>query len=74
MAPLGALSQARVAIEASTPLGCHLLGVVWEFGGEWVAISEGPDGAFQEGSGDLPDVALRQLSDRLRELRGVASG
>ena len=41
MTTLGALSQSWIAAEASLPLGWQLTGLM-QFGGEWVAFSEGP--------------------------------
>jgi hypothetical protein len=73
MAPPGALSQAWVSAEASLPLGWQITGLS-RFDGLWVALSEGP--AFDDylsGSGQHVDQALRRLSDRLRERRGLAT-
>jgi hypothetical protein len=74
MAPLGALSQAWVSAEAALPLGWQISGL-WRFGDLWVALSEGP--AFEDyrsGTGRHADQALRRLSDRLRERRGLTTG
>jgi hypothetical protein len=74
MAPLGALSQSWVSAEASLRLGWHISGL-WRFDDLWIALAEGS--AFDDylsGSGQFADQALRQLADRLRERRGLASG
>ena len=74
MAPLGALSQAWVLAEASLPLDWQLTGL-YRFDDLWVGLAEGP--AFDDyasGTGQFAEQALRRLSDRLRERRGVASG
>ena len=71
---LGALSQSWIAAEASLPLGWRLTGLM-QFGGEWVAFSEGPGEADHlEASGIYAYEALKRLSDRLRERRGPVSG
>ena len=74
MAPLGALSQAWTAAEASLPLGWRLSGL-YRFEDLWVGLAEGP--AFEDyasGSGLYAEQALRRLSDRLRERRGPTTG
>jgi hypothetical protein len=74
VAPLGALSQAWVSAEAALPLGWQISGL-WRFGDLWLALSEGP--AFDDyrcGTGRYADQALRRLSDRLREHRGLTTG
>lgn len=73
MPPLGALTQAWTAAEAALPLGWSITGL-WPFGDEWIALSEGPDRDYLDASGQYAEQALRRLSDRLRERRGVASG
>ncbi|HSM18549.1 MAG TPA: hypothetical protein VK845_16295 [Gemmatimonadales bacterium] len=74
MAPLGALSQAWVSAEASKPLGWHTNGL-YRFGEVWIALAEGPEfDDYASGSGQEAEQALRRLSDRLRERRGLASG
>ena len=74
MAPLGALSQAWTSAEASLPLGWRLSGV-YRFDELWVSLAEGPEyDDYASGSGLYAEQALRRLSDRLRERRGVASG
>ena len=74
MTTLGALSQCWIAAEASLPLGWQLTGLM-QFGGEWVAFSEGPsDGDHLEASGIYAYEALKRLSDRLRERRGLVTG
>jgi hypothetical protein len=74
MAPLGALTLAWARAEAALPFGWQVSGL-YRFGELWVALGEGP--AFDDyasGSGQYAEQALRRLSDRLRERRGVASG
>jgi hypothetical protein len=74
VASLGALSQAWTSAEASLPLGWKVSGL-WRFDDLRVALGEGP--AFDDyasGSGQFAEQALRRLSNRLREKRGVASG
>jgi len=74
MAPPRALSQAWVSAEASLPSGWQIRGL-WRFDDLWVALSDGP--AFEDylsGCGQYTGQALRRLSDRLRERRGVVSG
>ncbi len=74
MAALGVLTQAWTAAEAALPLGWQVSGV-YRFGELWIGLAEGP--AFDDyasGSGQYAEQALRRLSDRLRERRGVASG
>jgi hypothetical protein len=74
MAPLGALTQAWTADEAALPLGWQVSGL-YRFGELWIGLAEGP--AFDDytsGSGQYAEQALRRLSDRLRERRGVQSG
>ena len=74
MTTLGALSQSWIAAEASLPLGWRLTGLM-QFGGEWVAFSEGPgDNDHLEASGIYAYEALKRLSDRLRERRGPVTG
>lgn len=74
MAPLGALTQAWTAAEAAKPLDWELVGV-WQFHGEWVALSTGPDfDDYVSGSGPHADQALRRLGDGLRQRRGPATG
>jgi hypothetical protein len=74
MAPLGALSQAWTSAGASLQLGWRVSGL-YRFDDLWIGLAEGP--AFDDyasGSGLYAEHALRRLSDRLRERRGVASG
>ena len=74
MAALGALTQAWTAAEAALPLGWHVSGL-YRFDGAWVGLAEGP--AFDDyasGSGRYAEQALRRLSHRLRDRRGVQSG
>lgn len=74
MTPLGALTLAWTAAEASLPLGWRVSGL-WRFDDVWIALSEGP--AFDDylsGSGSYAEQALQRMTDRLRERRGVASG
>lgn len=74
MAGLGALTQAWTAAEAALPLGWQVAGL-YRFGELWVALGEGP--AFDDyvsGSGRYAEQALRRLSDRLRERRGLQHG
>jgi hypothetical protein len=47
---------------------------LWRFDDLWVALSEGPAFDGYMSCGQCADQALRRLSDRLRERRGVASG
>jgi hypothetical protein len=71
VSPLGALSQAWTSAEASLPLGWRLSGL-HRFEDLWIGPAEGP--AFEDcasGSGQYAEQALRQLSDRLRERRGL---
>jgi hypothetical protein len=72
MAPLGALTQAWTAAEAALPLGWHVAGLS-RFGDEWMAMAEG-DSEWIDAWGPSPEQALRRLSDRLQERRGVQSG
>jgi hypothetical protein len=90
MAPLGALSQAWVSAEASKPVGWRIAGVMIEsvynrvgWGSlepsppasrAWVAVALDPNGNVESGEGDMPEIALSRLADRLRERRGPASG
>lgn len=56
------------------PLGWQLSGL-YRFNELWVALGEGD--AFDDyasGTGGHAEQALRQLADRLRERRGIASG
>ena len=74
MPPLGALTHAWTAAEASLPLGWRVSGL-WRFDDVWIALSEGP--AFDDylsGSGSYAEQALQRLSDRLRERRGSVTG
>ncbi|HSM18546.1 MAG TPA: hypothetical protein VK845_16280 [Gemmatimonadales bacterium] len=72
--PLGALSQAWVSAEAAKPLDWSINGL-YRFGEVWIALAEGPEfDDYASGSGQYAEQALRRLSDRLRELRAVASG
>lgn len=74
MSALGALSQAWISAEASLPHGWQASGL-WRFDDVWIALSEGPGwDDYLSGSGQYADAALRQLSDRLRERRGPATG
>jgi hypothetical protein len=74
MAPLGALSQAWTSVEASLPHGWQLAGL-YRFDDTWVALSQGPEfDDYLSGSGFFAEQALRNLSNRLRERRGPASG
>lgn len=78
MAPLGVLSQAWVAAEASLPLGWQLVGV-WrdqDAPGEWMAVASGPNqpAEMATGKGDQPEKALRRLADALRRIRGSVTG
>ncbi len=74
MAPLGALSQAWTTVEASLPHGWQLAGL-YRFDEVWIALSEGPEfDDYLSGSGLFAEQALRNLSYRLRERRGSASG
>jgi hypothetical protein len=71
MAPLGALTQAWPAAQATPPLGWHVAGA-WRFDETWIALGEGP--AFDDdasGAGRFAEQALHRLSDRMRERRGV---
>jgi hypothetical protein len=71
MAALGALTQAWTAAEAALPLGWQVSGL-YRFDDLWIGLAEGP--AFDDyasGSGQYAEQALRRLSDRLRERRGV---
>jgi len=73
MAPLDALSQAWVSVEASLPSGWQLSGL-WPFDDLWVALSEGPtflDHASGAGQYDY-QALLQRPADRLRERRGSA--
>ena len=74
MSALGALSQAWTSAEASLPLGWRLSGL-YRFDELWVPLAEGD--AFDDyasGTGGYAEHALRRLADRLRELRGPATG
>jgi hypothetical protein len=74
VAAVGALSQAWTSAEASLPLGWRVSGL-YHFEDAWIGLAEGP--AFEDyesGSGLYAEQALRRLSDRLRDRRGVASG
>lgn len=74
MTTLGALTQSWIAAEGSLPLGWQLTGLM-RFGGDWVALSEGPsEGDHLEASGIYAYEALKRLSDRLRERRGPVTG
>ncbi len=74
MAPLGALTLAWTAAEATLPLGWRVRGL-WRFDGTWIALSEGPNfDDYLGGSGHYAEQALQRLSDRLRERRGSATG
>jgi hypothetical protein len=74
MAPLGALSQAWTSAEASLSLGWRLSGL-YRFDELWVGLAEGPEyDDYASGFGLYAEQALRRLSDRLRERRGLASG
>ncbi len=73
MASLGALAQAWTSAEASLPLDWQVTGL-YCFGDLWVGLAEGPQfDDYASGSGLFAEQALRRLSDRLRERRGVAS-
>jgi hypothetical protein len=75
MSPLGALSQAWVAAEASRPLGWKLTGLVLTDGDDWLATARGSeDGQRAEGRGGYPEQALRRLAEELARLRGSANG
>jgi hypothetical protein len=74
VAPLGALSHAWTAAEGAKPLGWDLVGV-WQFRGEWVALSTGPEfDDYVSGSGRHADQALRRLGERLQQRRGPTTG
>jgi hypothetical protein len=73
VAPLGAVSQAWVSVEAALPHGWSFSGV-WRFGDEWIALSEGPDRDYLDASGRNAEQALRRLGDRLRVARGSTTG
>ena len=74
MAPLGALSQAWTATEASLPLGWQVRGL-HRFDDFWIGLAEGPEiDDYASGSGLYSEQALRRLSDRLRERRGPTTG
>ena len=48
---------------------------LYRFDDMWVGLAEGPEfDDYASGSGQHAEQALRRLSDRLRERRGVASG
>ena len=71
MPPLGALTQAWTAAEAALPLGWQVSGL-YRFDDLWIGLAEGP--AFDDytsGSALYAEQALRRLSDRLRERRGI---
>jgi hypothetical protein len=66
--------KACVSAEAALPLGWRLSGL-YRFDDLWIGLADGP--AFEEyasGFGLYAEQALRRLSDRLRERRGIASG
>ena len=74
MTPVGALSQAWTSAEASLPLGWQLSGL-WRFDELWVGPADGPGfDDYASGFGQYAEQALRRLTDRLRERRGIASG
>jgi hypothetical protein len=74
MPPLGALTQAWTAAEAALPLGWHVSGL-YRFGELWIGTwSEGPASDYASGPGRYAEQALRRLSDRLRERRGIVTG
>lgn len=76
--PLGALSQAWVAAEASLPLGWLLLGVTRDprLPDKWTAVAIGPlqPTDVETGKGDQPERALNRLAEALRARRGSVTG
>lgn len=76
MAPLGALSQAWVEVQAALPLGWRLMALVRQPDSDnWQATAAGPlDGQTVHGRGAQPDQALRRLADELRRIKGRMTG
>jgi len=74
MAPLGALTLAWTQAEAALPLGWQVSGL-YRLDELWIGLAEGPaSDDYASGSRQYAEQALRRLSDRLRERRGVTSG
>jgi hypothetical protein len=74
MTAQGALTQAWTSAEASLPLGWRVSGL-YRFDELWIGLAEGPAfDDYESGSGLYAEQALRRLSERLRERRGIASG
>lgn len=82
--PLGKLTHAWTAVEASLPrdAGWRLMGVVLGpreadpviRSESWVAWAKNPNGGREEAQGDSPESALLNLAEKLRLLRGDANG
>jgi hypothetical protein len=76
--PLGDLTHAWVAASAALPLERVLVGV-WLYPdrpGEWQAIARGPTEPPEivTGRGSHTGLALNDLADRLRRIRGSMTG
>jgi hypothetical protein len=76
--PLGALSQAWVAAEASLPLGWLVVALTRDprWPDKWTAIATGPlqPTDVATGTGDQPHKALRRLAEELRRIKGPMTG